>query len=288
VPIEVRRVFRVFPHALLACVLALPLASAAHPDLDEQLSEISTRLAGDPCDAALHLRRGELHRVRREWARAVAAYDRAAECNPSLDTVDVARGELYLDSGSPIAAKTFFDRFLAKHPDAPAALIGRARCLARLGRADDAATDFNRALPLLPTAKPDVYLERAQAQIAAGRDDAALRGLEDGVARLGLVPALERLAIDLELKHHQYDAALKRLDELASRLPNRETWLLRRAEVLEMAGRPREAFVAYDDALAAIVARPPHRRTTTAMRQLEQQAKTAAGRLAAVSSSGRP
>ena len=283
-PTQVCRVSRVLPHALLAFVLAIPVASAAHPDLDEQLSEISTRLAGEPCDAALHLRRGELHRVRREWDRAAAAYDRAAECNPSLEAVDLARGELYLDSGSPATAKLFFDRFLAKHPDAPAALLGRARCFARVGRAGDAAADFDRALLLLPAARPDDYLERAQSQIAAGRDDAALGGLEDGIARLGLVPALERLAIEIELKQHRYDAVLKRLDDLASRLPNRETWLLRRAEVLELAGRPREALVAYDNALTSIAARPSHRRTTTAMRQLEQRAKAAVGRLAEVSS----
>jgi tetratricopeptide (TPR) repeat protein len=253
----------------------------AHPDIDEQLSELARLDSPVACNAAAALKIGDLHRSRREWELARVAYERAARCDPELDTVDFARGVLSLEAGAPEESKRFLDRFLTTHPGAPHGLLARARALLQLHRPADAAADFDHAIAQLPAAQPDDYLARARAQVAAGQRDHALRGLDEALRRYGPVPALLRLALDLEIEQQHYTVALARLDALTAQAPDREVWLVRRGEILELAGRPRDARQAFEAALAAIAARPAHRRAAPAVHDLEMRARNAAARLAA-------
>jgi predicted negative regulator of RcsB-dependent stress response len=93
--------------------------------------------------------------------------------------------------------------------------------------------------------------------------------------RLGPVAALVAAAIDLELTLKRYDAALARVDAAAARSPHPEAWLARRGEILEAAGRGHAAREAYAQALREIESRPPHRRATRSVQNLETRLRTA-------------
>jgi hypothetical protein len=88
-------------------------------------------------------------------------------------------------------------------------------------------------------------LARADALLAAGEPEAALEALDEGLARLGPVVALASRAIEIERARGRADATLERLDRLAAFASRQETWLTRRAEILEEAGRPAEARAAW-------------------------------------------
>src|ERR1041385_2750456 len=103
----------------------------------------------------------------------------------------------------------------------------------------------------------------------AGKKDDAVRGLDEGIRRMGPLVTLELSAIDLEVQLKRYDAALARVDTVMSRLQRKESWLVRRAEILKTAGREQEAKKSYRDALAAIEKLPPTHRHTRATLQLE-------------------
>ena len=261
---------------------ALAAQAAAHGDLHEQIAAVTARIEALPASAPLYLKRAELHRAHREREMALADYARAAALDPYLAAVDLGRGLLFLEMGTPRSAREALDRFIARHPAHAEALAARARALVRLGELRVAAADYTAAIAAAPHPKPDYFIERAWAVAADGDSHiaAALRGLDEGIARLGPLVTLQLPAIELELRRHASDAALARVDSLAAALPRKETWLMRRGEILEQAGRLREAFVAYEAALAAVNTLPASRRETRAAQDLAGRAQAGIERVA--------
>jgi predicted Zn-dependent protease len=247
------------------------------------MADLSARIAARPQDASLYLRRGELHRAHADWDAAARDYHRAREIDPGLDAVDLCMGRMLVEAGRPARGLASLDRFLARHPDHPGALAERGRALAHLGRGLEAARSFTLAIARHRPADapaPDLFLERARA-LAGSRPprlDEAIRGLDEGMATLGPLVSLGFYAIDLETRLARYDAALTRLDRLAARSPRKESYLVRRGDLLEAAARPEDARQAYSQALAAIQILPAERRSARAVLDLEIRARSGLAR----------
>ncbi|NOT53338.1 MAG: hypothetical protein HOP18_01915, partial [Deltaproteobacteria bacterium] len=105
------------------------------------------------------------------------------------------------------------------------ALLIRARTLVKLQQFAAAAVDFTHMIARLSDPTPDPYLERAQALISAGPDhfDEALRGLDEGITRLGPLVTLQLQAIELECSLKRYDSALQRLAHVTARAQRKES-----------------------------------------------------------------
>jgi predicted Zn-dependent protease len=263
---------------ILVCVALLSSFALAHEGLHEQIRAVTAKIKRDPKNASLYLHRGELYRLHREWTRAAADYDRAARLQPDLKIVDLARGKMLFESGRFQHAKFVLGRFLSQQPDHYEGLITRARVLAKIGLRSEAIEDFTQALAKSAVPDPDLYIERAH--VTAGdekRIDQALNGLDEGIKRLGPVVTLQLTAIDLELRRQNYDAALARLDAVTSQSERKETWLVRRGEILKLAGRDEEARAAFNAALVAIESLPPQRRQSRAVTTLQLRARSALG-----------
>lgn len=259
----------------------LPSLVYAHEGLHEQIAAITAKIKRDPKNASLYLQRGELHRLHRAWARAAADYDQAERIQPSLQIVALARGKLFFESGRLQRAKVTLDRFLTQQPGHYDGLITRARVLAKLGARTDAAKDFTHALNLSSPPEPELYLERAQ--VLAGdeqRISEALSGLDEGISKLGPLVTLQLAAIDLELRLKNYDAALARLDRVTTQSERKEAWLVRRGEILKLAGRDDDARAAFKAALVAIESLPPSHRQSRAVTALELRAHAGSGAVA--------
>lgn len=270
--------------ALLVVLLPGARAVFAHVASDGQIHDVSLRIQWEPGNAALHLRRGELHRAERNWPAALADYESARKLAPGLAAVDLSQARMHLEAGQPEEARRWADRFLARQPDHIQALLTRARALARLGERLRAVADFTRAIDLCREPQrplPEHYLERARALADAGREhlDAALRGLDAGIARLGPVITLESAAIELELGAGRYDSALRRVDAVVARWPRKELWLAKRGEILEEAGRLPEARQAFAAAREALDSLPPHRRKARLLLEYEAHIDAALTRL---------
>lgn len=264
---------------LSACLWLLPGLVAAHGDLHDRIAALTERIAREPGNADLVLRRGELHRQHRDWAASLADYDRAASLAPSLAVVEYLRALVWLETGAPDAALGALDRFLARQPDHGNAHLARARALRRLGRPREAADAFGRALVLLPRPTPDHYLERAHALSDADDLDGAVGALDDGLARLGRVVSLETAAVDLEVRAERWEAALARLERATTAASPAS--MVRRASILERAGRLDDARVAYAAASKALERLPESRRRTRDANALSQEIDAAIARLPA-------
>jgi tetratricopeptide (TPR) repeat protein len=255
----------------LVLVAALLGATPAHGHgtFHQQIAAADLRVAREPGRPAPLLARAELYRQHGDFEAALADLGEAARLAPADDTVDLLRGRTLVDAHRPQMAKTLLDRYVARHPDDAVGLLERARCHEAMVALQAAADDYERALPLLRQPSPDDYLRRMRAERAAGRDEAALGGLDEGIARLGPIASLELPAIELELAARRWDQALDRLDKVAALAPRKETFLARRGEILLQAGRAPDARRAFRAALDAIAALPPHLRATAAIAELE-------------------
>jgi tetratricopeptide (TPR) repeat protein len=263
--------------------LLLAAPAWSHPAIDQQIQDLTARIDESPTDAKLYLRRGELHRIHRDWSKAEADYRTSLRLDPQLEIADYCLGRLKLESGDPAEARLSLDRYLAKRPTDPEALAARARALSALGKHVEAAKDFTGAIDNAPngTPRPEYFLERARALEAAGPSHLAeaLTGLDDGVERLGDVITLQLYAVDLELARGNYEGALERLDQISAGSVRQEPWLVRKATILEAAGRKEDARAAYEQTLTSIGKLPSSRRNNKAVARLEHEAREALKRL---------
>ncbi len=278
------------PAALLAGVLFWSVSappSAAHEGLHEQIEALDAALARNPEQAGLWLRRGELHRLHRDWRAAGQDYDRAAALDPALPGLLPARAGWLLDTGRPAEARALLDARLADGPD-PTALDLRAQARLALGDTLGACRDLASECAATEAPKPDLFVRRAQLfnRLGVNYLDSALQALDEGIGRLGPLVALELEAVPLEARRGAWEAALARIDRLAGSGLPAEQLLTLRASVLERAGRALEAQAAWTEALDLLEASP--HASTASRRALADSVRAALDRSGRLNSTEEP
>jgi predicted Zn-dependent protease len=243
----------------------------------QQIVLLTEDIAKDPKNPELYFRRAELHRAHQDWDSAYADYERVSALDPRMTIVDLGRGKMFLEANWPNSAKLTLDRLLATHTNNVEGFATRARALVKLNERVAAARDYTSAINFSTEPRPELYLERAQALTGEGKEqfESALKGLDEGIEKLGPLVTLQLYAIDIEIKQGRHDAALQRLDRVSAQSPRKETWLARRGEILQQAGRQQDARKAYQDALTALDKLPPARRNVPAMVELEKRLRAA-------------
>ena len=262
-------VVRVTSQFVLALVFVGP--ASGHGDIHERIQDLTVKMESDGGTSALYLKRGELHRLHRDWDRALADYAEAEKLSDDLPHLPYLKGRLWLEAGQPAKAVPYLDAFLERTPRHVDALLVRSRSLGKMGRFREAVSDLDTAIPLHSRPTPEYFLERAQLQIRMGDVPAALRGLDAGLERLGPIVSLIDFAIDLEVEDRRYEPALERLDSLPLILRKQPAWIARGAGILVQAGRSKEAVQEYQLALQAIDDLPPHRSQARAFLEVREQ-----------------
>ncbi len=241
-----------FRAPLIFAVIASAAKLTAHPEIEEALARLNTQIAAAPAEAAGDVERGEHYAPQAEWLSAEANFLRAAELTPEDARLARARGALELAMQHPAAARGFLDAALSRNPRDADALVLRARAHALLKSPALALADFDAAIALIAAPTPELFLERAALLAPA----AAVRSLDEAIARIGPAMVLQLRAVALEEALGRIDAAVARLDAIAAQSERKEQWLKRRGDVLANAGRERDARRAYAAALDAIAALP--------------------------------
>jgi len=264
------------PNALLLTLACLGLVSAtlyAHGDIHVQIDRINPRIEKSP-SAELYVKRGDLYRLDENYRAALADFQRAQDLDPNLYTVHLRRAHTLFEAGRHKEALPALDKLLEMKPDHPDGRILRARTHVTLGDNTSALRDYDHVVGTVPSPSPDCFLERAAALLELQRPRDAVRGLDEGMVRLGNLQALQLAALEIEIAQKQYDAALIRIDQAMEPLQRKEQWLTRRGEILQATGRNQEARAAYTAAIASITALPQVPRNAKPTRELETRLQT--------------
>ena len=167
--------------------IAVALPVWAHLGTDEQIAILDEQITAHPDDAALYVRRGELHRHHMDWEAAEADYRHAKQLDDEATHIHFLLGRLKLDAGDATGALSHLNRYMTRYPTNVPALVTRARAREQIGRHLFAASDFTLALKHTDNPLPTYYLERARALEAADDKwlEKAISGLDEGLVQLG-------------------------------------------------------------------------------------------------------
>ena len=91
--------------------------------------------------------------------------------------------------------------------------------------------------------------------------------MDEGIEKFGELVFLENYAIDLEVTRKNYDAALARLDKLSATMPRKESFLLRRGEILLQAERICEARTSLIESHKGFESLSPFRKNVRAVKE---------------------
>ena len=272
--------------------LCLSLAAArAHVRDPAETEAADARVRSHPQDAEVWVARAQLRLRWGDAPGALADLDRALRLGAHPPRFALERGLALLELGQVVSAEEQLGDFLERHPLHVQARASHARALALLGRPAEAARELEHAIEGSEAPTPDLYLGRARVLLEAdaGNPSRALESPEEARARLGPLVVLESYALDLEQRAGRFDDALVRIGRLAAGSSRPEPWLIRRATILEKAGRPRAAVQSLRSALLAIERLPPQRRSAPATTRLQAQASLSLERLESpVASGGTP
>lgn len=145
-------------------------------------------------------------------------------------------GEIYLSAGDDDAAATAFSRARDRAPGSSAARTGLARIAARAGAPEDAL----KAIPADAALTPGAALNRARALAALGRADEAAAGIAPFAGDFGADPAAAAAALRIFARANRPEDVLAVTEGARSKLPDAPQTV----ELLIAAGRTDQAAAA--------------------------------------------
>ena len=238
------------PRVPIGLVMALLAAVAveAHPGLHEDIARASAAIEKEPSRADLYVERAFLERLDEQFDAALIDLDSARRFDPVNLRVAAERGMTLSAMGQYGEADAELTRFLKGGSGTAPALVERAKVREHLGRKKEAMADYASAIAIQPDVES--YMARGALQESLGDLAGAAAGYRDGIARLGEAINFDLALIRVETARKRYDAALVLIDGQLGRSAVKTDWYLRRAEVLDAAGRKNEARRDREQALA--------------------------------------
>lgn len=201
----------------------------AHPELQLQIDQLTARLALEPDNVGLLLKRGDLQRRHESPELARADFNRVRRIQPDNQTVDWFEGRLEVQTGDPREGIRHLNRFLLSNPGHVIALQNRAQGYLLLNQPLLAAKDYQAVIRESDNASPSIYGASALAFIAAGADhySRAMDVIAQGLLLFPTEVTLTGIATDLSLVQSDVDSARRFVNSLPAAIRNLPQWQTR-------------------------------------------------------------
>jgi len=247
----------------------------AHEGLDARIEAVTRQLETTPRRAWLYARRAELFRQHHDTWNAWNDLRRVRLLDPELVELPLVEARLLRDEGRAEEALEVVDELMGKEPTVGRAHVLRAELLVASARPREAVTAYDQALARVPPS-PDLYLARAAlaSSPGVGSPADALAGLDEGLRRLGQVPALVLASVDLERRRGSLAGALERIRRAGPSLAPQVAARLE-GDLLGSFGRTQAARAAYQRALRRVAELPPEKRRARSTRELVARVRAA-------------
>lgn len=227
----------IFFFALLSANLAW-----SHQSHHSKVALINEQLLKQPNNQRLYIERGIEYSNDGEFDLALADYQKAQTLGDPIATA-FHLGVLFYRKGEFDKAEKQFNDVLKYLPEHAQSLEYRARLRRDAGDYEGSIADYSAFFALHQRPNPGHYISAAK-MLAAMQTKGiteALKWLDQGIEQLGLIPQLQRYAIELELQRNNIDGAIDRLYSLEQILGDTPNWQVEMAELQFAAGHPRKA-----------------------------------------------
>lgn len=253
----------------------------AHGPIHESIKRVTKKIKKDPNNAALYLERGQYYQVDENFDLALNDFTTVRRLDPNNKLVDYQCGKLFAEHEFPTMAKRYADQFLSYNSEHVAGLMLRASIFVQLGKDSLAIIDYEKGIKKTNTPKPEYFIDISKAFIAADSTnfDAAIEWLEKGEEYLGFNITLKSYAYDLAKRMKQYDKAAEITENVLIKMNRKETWLYKKAVVLELAEDYQSAQDTYQETIDHIKKLPVRFQKTKMMLELEGKTRLALMRL---------
>jgi tetratricopeptide (TPR) repeat protein len=256
----------IVPLGVLLAQVVLPGGAWPHLPLDQQLRRLGELIEREPRNVELRLRRSDLLSRRGRWDSAMHDLALARRLRPDLARVDLQLGLICFRRGDLAQAQRALTSFVARDGSHAEAWATLARIAWRGGRRQAAIASFSRAIDRgssVDTVLALGSLQRESRQLAEA-ERTYERGLRDHAGAVVIRLAL----IELQLGRGAYQRALASIAPMLRQPAGTALWRVRRAAVLERAGRRDSARAELE--LAAGEARTAFERRRTGLNKLQQ------------------
>jgi len=211
-------------------VCTCPVAFA-HPDLLQQIEDLTEQLEQQPGNVDLLLKRGDLQRRVQNWSLARADFERVREVQADNKTIDWFEGRLDVESDRLAEGILLLSRFLQANPEHTIALQNRAQAYLLLQQPLLAAQDFAVVIRVSDRPAPSLFSANALALVVAGADyySAAMAVVQSGLVLFPAEIMLTGIATDLSLALSELETASNLIKQLPPSIQKLQQWQTRQA-----------------------------------------------------------
>lgn len=253
----------------------------AHGPIHESIKRVTKKIKKDPKNASLYIERGQYYQIDENFDQAYNDFLTAKSLDPDIKELDYHCGKLFSQNGYPVTAERFTNNFLSYNSKHVGGLMLRASIYVQMGKDSLAIIDYEEAIRNTTTPQPEYFVDISKACIAADSTDfnSALKWLEKGEEYLGFNIVLMSYSYDLAKDVKEFEKAATIVDKVLPKLNRKESWLYKKAVVLEMAKDNENARNIYQETIKQIKNLPVRLQKTKMMLELEANTRMALIRL---------
>ena len=221
---------------LLLTLLGISLAQAG-PSKENLLGYLAEQITRSPDSTTPYLRRAHTLAEIGMWDAAYSDLDQIDKLGDHT-TAALVRGDFLSRQGKLAAALAELDKAIRLQPNNLRAYLLRAEVLLALGEKKKALADYKKLFSLQPEIESGFYREAALLTEDIEGPRAALALLDQRMETLGPIPQLQNLAIAIEQRRKNYQAAILRMKSFSPLMRSSPFWHSQLAHLELLNGNP--------------------------------------------------
>lgn len=246
-----------------------------HGIVESAVERYRAQLQGDVQNIKLRIKLIDALRETQHFDEALAELAVLRTQQPNNTKLDFDGAFIAFEEGNFTDANEYIDRFLKNHPN-------DFKGLSISGRAKLQSGDYQGAIKALGMAiaknpKPDLYIYQADAYVASGNLNGAVKALESGVKDLGSLPLFLSKIADYQQQLGEYNKAINAIQRIIKALgpdARHEHYLVQIGDLQKQSGQLTQAHQTYQTAYEQLNSRSASVLALSSSKELSHKLQT--------------